>query len=224
VKRTVAFAAGALALGLAGFLGNYLRAQQAAPAAAARPANAEPRTRIALLNIAYVIKYYKKTETFQSEMKGELKTFDERIRAKNTQYEQLGKHAQDPKTTAEQREADQKQMTQLKREIEDLNAEGKSTLGKKSDEQMVILYREIQDAARRYAEAHNFEAVFTYMDATTQTDYYSPNFIARKFQNTSLMPLYQAPGMDISAEVLTALNTSFQRAHAGDANPRPAGN
>src|SRR5262249_46823940 len=109
VKRTVVFTAGVLALGLAGYLGSHLRAQQAGNAPAA-PAFTEPRTRIALINLAYVIKNYKKTETFQSEIKAEFKTFEGRAQAKQTEYEQRAKHASDPGTTAQQREADQADM------------------------------------------------------------------------------------------------------------------
>jgi Skp family chaperone for outer membrane proteins len=223
VKRTVVFTAAVLALGLAAYLGSQLQAQQPGTAPA-RPAAAEPRTRIALLNLAYVIKNYKKTETFQAEIKAEFKNYEARAQAKRAQMEQLAKHASDPKTTPEQRESDEKTITQLKREIEDINAEAKSTLGKKGDEQMVILYREIQDAAGRYAVAHNFEAVFHYLDATTQQDYYSPNMIVRKLQSPSLMPLYQAPGLDISVEVVMALNAAYAHNTNTPTTSRPTGN
>ena len=233
MKRTVAIAAGALTFALAGVFGSHLWAQQAGSGTATqtRPAAPEPRTRIALLNLAYVIKNYKKFDTFQSEIKSEFKNYEARAQAKQAQAEQVAKHLQDPKTTAEQREADDKMIKQLKREIEDLNAEAKSALGKKQDEQLVILYREIQDAAQRYAVAHNFEAVFHYQDATTQQDYYSPYMIARKVQSPSLMPIYQAPGLDISYEIVMTLNAAYMsnkpaagQPAAGQPASRPAGN
>src|SRR5262249_25095506 len=151
----------------------------------------EPRTRIALINLAYVIKNYKKTETFQSEIKAEIKSFEGRAQAKQTQLEQLAKHASDPAVPTQQREADSAEITKLKREIEDLQNETKKLLGKKNDEQMVILYREIQDAAQRYAVAHNYDLVLHYIDAVTQADYYSPGAIARKLQSSACMPMYQ---------------------------------
>jgi Skp family chaperone for outer membrane proteins len=211
-------------MGLAG-IGLYARAQQPA-AQTTRPTYAEPRTRVALLNLAYVIKNYKKTQTFQEEIKIEFKKYEERAQFKNKQMEELTKHASDPKTTPEQREADANEMKKLKREVEDINAEAKNILGKKGDEQMVILYREIQDAAQRYAVAHNYEAVFHYIDATTQQDYYSPGAIARKLQTPSLMPMYQAPGLDISMEVVMALNAAYHNNTATTApqTNRPAGN
>jgi len=222
VKRKVVFTAGVLALGLAGYFGSHLRAQQPGTAPGA-PAFAEPRTRIALINLAYVIKNYKKTETFQAEIKAEFQAYEGRAKAKQTQMEQLAKHASDPKTTPDQREADQREMTKLKREVEDLNNEAKGNLGKKGDEQMVILYREIQDAAQRYAMAHNYDLVLHYIDATTQADYYAPGSIARKLQSPACMPMYQAPGLDISREVVIALNASYVHNSAAPAT-RPSGN
>jgi Skp family chaperone for outer membrane proteins len=225
VKRTVAYTAAVLALGLAGYFGSYVRAQQPGPAAPARPTQAEPRTRIALLNLAYVIKNYKKTETFQAEIKAEFKNYEQRAQFKKKQLEELAKHATDQKTTPEQREGDEREATKLKREIEDINNEAKQILGKKGDEQMVILYREIQDAAQRYAVAHNYEAVFHYIDATTQADYYSPGSIIRKLQTPSLMPMYQAPGLDISYEVVMALNAAYRTSAASPAPAtHPSGN
>jgi Skp family chaperone for outer membrane proteins len=225
VKRTVVFAAGVLALGLAGYFGSHLRAQQAGGAGA--PAYAEPRTRIALLNLAYVIKNYKKTETFQGEIKAEIKLYEKRLQEKQALAEQTAKHGNEPTTPQTQKEADAAELVKLKREIEDLNNEAKKVFAKKGDEQMVILYREIQDAAQRYAMAHNFDLVLHYIDATTQQDYYSSSSIARKLGTPACMPMYQAPGLDISREVVMALNASYARTAPQPGQPgstHPSGN
>jgi Skp family chaperone for outer membrane proteins len=219
VKRTVVFTAGVLAIGLAGYLGSQLRAQQPTAAGTAQPTAAEPRTRVALLNLAYVIKNYTKWKTFQDEIKGDFKNFDARVQAKQKIMEETGKR---PATTPEQQDAVKAEITKLKREVEDINNEAKMVLGKKSDEQMVILYREIQDAAQRYAMAHNFELVLHYTEATTQADYYSAANIARKLQAGGLVPLYQVPGLDISREVVMALNAAYAR--QAPQGTHPAGN
>lgn len=225
MKRTVVLTAGVLAFGLMGYCGSSANAQQPAQPAA-RPAYSEPRTRIALLNLAYVIKNYEKTTVFQSEIKLEFKKYEERAQFKTKQIEELQKHAADAKTTPDQKEADQREYLKLKREIEDINSEAKQILGKKTDEQMVILYRDIQDAAARYAVAHNYEAVFHYIDAITQADYFSPGAIVRKIQQPGLMPLYQTPGLDISQQVVMSLNAAYRNnaAAAPAATSRPSGN
>src|SRR5262245_4205815 len=64
VKRTVILAAGAVALSAALYVGNLWAQTGArpgtAPAPAPAPAAAEPRTRVALINLTYVIKHYSK--------------------------------------------------------------------------------------------------------------------------------------------------------------------
>lgn len=222
-RTTFALTASVLALGVVGYCGTRLWAQAAATVPATRPAVAEPRTRVALLNLAYVIKNYKKWEGFQAEIKANFKDFELKVQAKQKMMEDYAKQIQDPKSTAtaDQKEAYAKEITKLKREIEDINNEAKGYLGTKSDNQMVILYKEVQDAAQRYAVAHNYEMVLHYTDAVTQQDYYSPANIARKLQAGALMPLYATPGLDISQEVVIALNSAY-RSSAATA-PAPAG-
>lgn len=225
MKRTVVLTAGLLALGLVGYLGSQLRAQQPGATAPARPA-AEPRTRIAVLNMAYVIKNYDKWKTFQEEIKAEFKGFEQKAQPKVKQGESLKAQLSDPKATIapEQREAMTAELKKLSREIEDINAEAKAAISKKGDEQMVILYREIQDISHRYALAHNFDMVLHYTEATTQPDYYSAQNIARKLQAQALMPLYYDPGLDISREVVIALNAAYAQQRGAAAPGRVSGN
>src|SRR5439155_1529767 len=68
VKRTVCLAAGLVALGVVIYVGK-LWAQQPGAAGATPAAAPEPRTRIALLNLNYVIKFYKKFNNYQEQLK-----------------------------------------------------------------------------------------------------------------------------------------------------------
>jgi len=197
--------AGVVALGVMVYVGR-LWAQQTGGARTAAP---EPRTRVALLNLTYVVKNYKKYQTFQEEIKKAIDPYQLKDAGKKKEAEALAKEAQLPATTAERRAAIEKQMRTLQRELEDNKAEAKAFLDKKSDDQLKILYMDVQAAAHRYALAHNFELVLHYNDATTPEEFHSPQNIARKMQAGACMPLYAAPGMDISNEVVTALNAAY---------------
>ncbi len=113
-------------------------------------------------------------------------------------------------------------MKDLKRKIEDNNTEAKLVLGKKSDDQMKILYMDVLEAAQRYAISHEFDMVLHYNDAVTKEDYFSAMNIARKVQTGALMPLYAAPGMDISTEVVHMLNYNVSPSTPGAALPNTA--
>jgi Skp family chaperone for outer membrane proteins len=213
----VIVAAGVVALGVVVYVGR-LWAQ--APAAPVPPA-AEPRTRVALLNLTYVITKYNKYINFQNEMKKVVEPYQQKDKDKKALGENLAKEAQAPATTAARRDAIEKELRTLQREIEDNKAEAKKVVDKKQEEQLKILYGDVQDACRRYAVAHNFDLVLHYNDATTKEDYYSAANIARKMQAGACVPLYATPGMDISEQVVATLNAAFPQAPAAAA-PAPA--
>ncbi len=204
MKRTVLLAGGILALG-AMLAVDRLPAQQAgSPAPAAAPA---PRTRIALLNLTYVIKNYEKFKTFQDEMKRAFLPYQEKDRKLKSEAELLAKEIQ-ALTPAQEpsREELTRKLKNLQRDIQDNNETAKSFLGKKTDEQMKILYLDIMEAATRHARGHDFELVLHYNDATSKEDFYSSPNIARKLQAGALMPLFAVGGLDISKEVVESLN------------------
>jgi Skp family chaperone for outer membrane proteins len=200
-------AGGVLALGVLCYVGRGWAQQQTAPAA--QPA---PRTKIALINLTYVIKNYNKYINFQNEIKQTFQPYEDKDKELKKKGETLTKEHTDPKTTASRKEEIEWQLNSLKHQIEDNNTAAKVHLGKKSDEQMKILYMDVVDAAQRYARSHDFDLVLHYNDATTETDYFSPQNIARKLQSGALMPLDAAPGMDISKEIVNALNYNMRAA------------
>ena len=170
-----------------------------------------PRTRIALINLSQVIKGYHKYQDFQTEIKDDIKKFQDKNREIQDNLSAVQKTLADATATAAQKIDGEKQVRDLKRQLEDLNSEAKTTLGKKSDNQMVFLYKEVQQAAQRYAQAHDIEMVLHYNDAdekTTEAEYWSSANVARKMQAGALMPVYIAPGLDVSAEIIETLNAS----------------
>ncbi len=221
MKRTVLLAASVLALGAVLHVGR-LPAQNPAAAPAAAPA---PRTRIALLNLTYVLKNYDKFKTFQDEIKRAFQPFQDTDRKKKAEAEVLAKEIQGLTPQQEpSREELTKKLKNLQREVQDNNENAKAYLQKKGDEQMKILYLDIMDAAQRHARAHDFELVLHYNDATNRDDWISAPNIARKLQAGALMPLYAVPGLDISKEVVDSLNYPL-RAAGGSGVPAgaPAG-
>jgi Skp family chaperone for outer membrane proteins len=197
------------ALGTLIYVGR-LWAQQTAVSTPAMAA--EPRTRIALLNLTYVVKNYNRYQAFQQEIKKAIEPYQQRDADKKKLAESLIKEREVQTTPADRRDVIEKQLRDLQHDIEENKMEAKKMLDKKSDEQLKILYMDVRGAAHRYALAHNFELVLHYNDATTEADYNSPANIARKMQSGACMPLYAAPGMDISNEVVAALNAAYPAA------------
>jgi len=209
------------ALGVAVYFGSRLFAQPAGPPGVA---GAEPRTRIALVNLGHVIKNYNKFKQFQEELKKAVEPYQLRDKQIVGQIEAHQKALQDPTKSAAEKETLEKNLRTYQRQREDNANDVKALVGKKNDDQMVILYREMQDVAQRYAVSHNFDLVLHYNDALPNTpDYYTPMNVARKMQAGACVPVYAANGMDISIQLIQTLNASYAPPPAGSAmTPAPA--
>jgi Skp family chaperone for outer membrane proteins len=220
VKRSFIVAAGLLALGAAIYAGRC-----AAQSGGAAPTTPAPRTRIALLNMTYVMKYYPKFNAYQNELKQTLQPFQEKDKGLRAQAEQIAKEMNMPGKDQAALEKLAKDLKDIKRGIEDNDQAARVVLSKRSDEQMKVLYLDVVDAASRYARAHDFELVLHYNDAVTREDFLSPGNIGRKLQNGALTPLYAVPGLDISKEVvenlMTAMGSTTNGAAPGGAPAAP---
>jgi Skp family chaperone for outer membrane proteins len=210
VKRTVGIAVGVATVGLAVYLGSHLWAQTGAPAA--HPGSASPKTRIALLNLKYVVMNYGKWKQFTEQLKSQYKTYEDRVQALNTKLE--GLKAQMQKATDQaQKDQIEKDAKSTQREMQDLADEAKNTLGKKEADELVVIYKEIAAAVSRFAQANDIDLVMHYNDATTDTEMNSPQNIQRKMVTGPCTPLYYKPNeIDISTVVLQMLNQSYQAA------------
>src|SRR5579884_614727 len=195
VKRTLMVAAGVTALCGGIFLAAGLSAQQpqpapggappvaGAPAAPAQP-SARPTTRIALLNLSHVVKNYKKFQSFQEEMKKDLQSYEQKDKMLTAQLEGIAKEINGDPATGKPPAANKDQLEQqaknLQRQMEDNRNEAKKVLSKKSDDQAVILYKEVMDATQRTAVAHGIELVLHYNDSVKSEEYWSAANVMRK--------------------------------------------
>lgn len=201
--------AGVMALGCAIYTSNQLWAQ--APAGTTM---SQPKTRIGLLNLTYVIKNYNKFKTFQEELKRTVDPYQAKDSALKAEGEKLAKDAQGANATAEKREQVERKLKDLQRAIEDNKNDAQKVVVKKQEDQLKILYMDVRGVVDRYAQAHGYEMVLHYNDAVTQDEYWSPANIARKMQAGALMPMYIGNGLDISANIVSTLNGSLGGAAA----------
>ena len=205
MKRTVAYVAGVLALGVAVYAGSRLMAQGgAAPAKAAAPS-----TRVALINLPYVIKNYEKYKNFISQMQAEEKKYADDIKSKKDAQERKAKDLQGVVDPAK-KESIEGEIKNLQRDIEDLAGKARKELNKKGTDMMVLVYKEVRDAAWRHAQSNNFDMVLHFEDGTTPDEMNSPVAIMRKIQAGGCIPLYWNPALDISGHVLYALNAAYK--------------
>jgi Skp family chaperone for outer membrane proteins len=222
VKKTVLAVGGFIVLGVLCYVGQLSgqaqSSQNATQGAAAQPAPA--RTRIALLNLTYVIKNYEKYKHFQEEIKGIVEPFQTKDAEFRHQLEELRKKVE---ANPSQREELEQKAKEIQRKLEDNSLEAKLKLGKRSDEEMKILFQDVYLAAQGYATSHDFELVLHYNDAVTKEDFLSAQNIARKLNTGALMPLYVQRNMDISQDVVNLLNYNMNATPASGSAPPASG-
>ena len=172
-----------------------------------------PRSRIAIINLSTVVKGYQKYQDFQAQVKEEIEGYQKKDKELRAQVEQLNREYEDKEQPEQNRQEIADKLTQLKRAIEDNASKAKASLGKKSDEQMIMLYKEVQQAVTRYAKANDLDLVLHFNDADEKTqaaERWSPQNVSRKMQAGACMPMYMAPGLDISEEIVEALNKGLR--------------
>jgi Skp family chaperone for outer membrane proteins len=207
VKRTVAIVAGVVTLGLALYVGSRLTAD---PGGAAPPA---PSMRLRLVNLQYVIKNFKRTETLRAEHTEMFKQYDAQIKQIKDLIDGRTKQMQDPQY-AGQREAIEKEIRRLQREMQEKTEEARAALDKKQGELIVLVYKEVDEAVHTYAGQAGLEMVLHYNDAVLDSDRNSAVNIARKMSAGACMPMYLTPGLDISQDIVNALNAKYPVAAA----------
>ena len=199
------FRVGGLVLAMAALLGLgrlWAESKQKKPA--------PPRTRMALVNLSYVLKNYTRYKHFQEDVRSSVKPFEDRDKKLRGQLEklmaQLKKQREDAAIVPAKAEDIEEKAKKLQREIEDNQIKARRALSKKNEEDMRTLFQDVERAAKRYAAAHDIDVVLHYNDAATQEEYYSPQNIARKLNSGALMPLYCVSGINISKKLVPLMN------------------
>jgi outer membrane protein len=201
MKRLLGAGGVVLVLALLFFAGRSRSEPQKPPA---------PRTRVGLINMGHVLKNYEKVADYTVEMKEEFARFEKGQKERKERAEELTKKATDSDLSDEERDQAKADLKKLQREMEDSNDKMKALVAKKTDQQMVTVYTDIRKAAERHAKAHDLELVLHYIDAVKEEDFNNPSNVMSKMQQRSCMPVYAAPGLDISTEIVNALNESYQ--------------
>jgi Skp family chaperone for outer membrane proteins len=176
---------------------------------------------VGFVNLAYVLKYWKKANEFNTEAQGIYKPFQEKEKSLQKRREKVQNELKDLPVSAE---AERRKLTEehveLTMAIEKNSREAKYAITEQTNKQMLILDAELSNAMRRYAEKHHLEAVLSYADAYTEEDLKNPILIQRKLQMSPCMPWYITPGGDISREIVMELAGAAKADKKEGSNPK----
>ena len=210
MKRSLIFVGGLLALAATAYVGTRLWAQgTGTPAAPAQ-------TRIAFVNIEIVFQNYNKAKTYKEEMEKTVAPFRAEAEKLKADMMKWQRELEDPVSQTKIPDFNKERWAEgvkaNKRKLEDLSAQVGKLVGKKNEEQVTQLYKEVNDMVQRYAGEKGFHVVLCYGESTKLSPLGFEN-ISRKVQGMEgtgcLSFMYIAPGLDISQPVTDALNRNY---------------
>ncbi len=165
----------------------------------------QPQTKVAVVNMSYVMKSYKKWTALKQDHKKmvdqlevELKSMQDAFDAKQKLLETTNDYAT--------RKMLRKEVEDLLKRTNEKGDEAKKTFADLEAKSIAVIYKDIQAVSERYAKSHGIELVMHFNDGTTEDEVNTSINIRRKMYEGALFPLYTTPGMDISKEVIALLN------------------
>jgi Skp family chaperone for outer membrane proteins len=206
-KRTFLLVAAVAGLAVAAYFGSHLLAQGPAAAAAGG-------TRVGVVNVGIVFTKYVKAQTFKEELHKKVLPFKDKMdkwRKEVIEYQDMITKGDFAKYKKEDLE---KAIVDRKRALEDTDREVRNVVGNQSQEQLVQLWKEINDCIHRYGQSNGFHVVFGYGDPMDPKELQTFANINRKMQGMdmgSVTPLYIAQGLDISEQIAQSLNAQYNQ-------------
>jgi Skp family chaperone for outer membrane proteins len=204
----ILMATGIAVLAAGTYFGASLFAQGTGGAQPATPA-ANAGTKIGVVNVGYVFNKWKRAEAFKQELERDAKPFNDQAKKYQEEMKAWDAESKKPGTSKAQQEAFQTSIKGNQRKLEDLADRMRKELGKKSEENLVTLWKDANECIKRVAEAYGFSLVMGYGDPLDKglMDLF-PN-VNRKMNAMDAggaVPLYVHGSCDLSNAVAATLN------------------
>jgi Skp family chaperone for outer membrane proteins len=169
------------------------------------PSSQQPtRPRIALVNIAKVLKEYNKGAADGMAITKKRQDYVDKIKPLREMLATKTKLMQQSQIPAE-KEKLQKEALAVNRQIEDIDQEAQRVLTEMSDRTIVEVYTNIKTVINDIAVTNNLDLVMCYPDASSPDEDKRPAVAQLKLQTPALIPFYHR-GMDITEVVVVTLN------------------
>jgi Skp family chaperone for outer membrane proteins len=210
VKKTILLVVGCAALAAVAYSATRLTAQVGGTAAAPQV------TKVGVINVGTVFSKYSRALVLKEELQKAFKPFKDKAE-QWTKEIILYKDAidrKDFKVEGKQysKESLEKAILDRQRALQDLDRDAKAQLGKQQEEQLVHLWKDVNAHIKAYGASKGFHIVMGYGDPTDPKEQDTFANINRHMQGMDvggLCPIYVAPGLDITDEVVQSLNAAY---------------
>lgn len=204
VKKSILMLAGVAAFAVGAYFTTHLFAQQ--PPAA--PTTPQAGTKIACVNVGQVFNNYVRAKAFKEELEKTVAPFKDRGKKLLDDIKNMQDAAQKPGFDPKYRDSYELQIRKNKRELEDMQLEIQKLIGKRQEDNMMTLWKEINMGIKAVSESAGYQIVLAYGDPIEKEMQLVPN-VSRKMQamdSGAIIPIYVHGSADISDWVTRTLN------------------
>lgn len=191
-------------LGGVTYLAGRSVAQTPQPAPAPKPATGK----IAVFNVAKVMREYKKWQYFAGVMNSKRAAISGDLGKIRNEIATLQDQIQKEPSQIKKEEL-AKVLVGKQREFEDKDRMARKTLDEESAAHLQQLFQEIQAGVKAFVESNGYDVVFAYPDAVTPEEMKSPIYFDLKMRPPAAMPFYVSPSADITPMLIETLNKHF---------------
>jgi Skp family chaperone for outer membrane proteins len=215
VKKLIVLAAGFAAL----FAGIYGTTQLFAQA----PAGATPQagTKIAVVNIGLVFNKYERAIAFKKDLEHSLEPFKTKAKKLTDEMKAWADETRKPGFDAKNKLTYDNAILKNQRELQDMEREIKTMLGQKQEDNLVMLWKEVNTGIDAVAKTYGYQIVLGYGDPIDKDQLNLVPNVKRKMEAMdvgSSVPLYVHGSVDLSQPIVDTLN-SWLKTPAVQATP-----
>jgi Skp family chaperone for outer membrane proteins len=172
-------------------------------------------TRVAVVNVGYVFKHYEKAEQIRQDSRTALSTFAK----SEEEVDKLSNQINRWQSAVERRDLSDASKEEYLKKIRtgmqqlDNSLKRRQLHGKKQQENLIELWKDVREAVRTYASQKGFQLVLGYGDPEEKEILDSFANVDRKkkaMDAGGTVPLFIGAGVDISQDVTTFLNERYR--------------
>ena len=213
MKKSILVLTGVAVLAAGAYFGS-LSAQQPAGPGATGAAHAQPGTRIAIVNVGYVFNKFDRAATFKAEIEDLLKNPKKDAMKMIDDMKAWDAESKKPGLDPRKKDEYEAAVRNTKRKLEDMNLEIQKLIGKKQEDNLVTLWKDVNMGIETIAKAWGYQIVLGYGDPMEKEMMALFPNINRKMQAMDMgssVPLYVHGSVDLSKPVTDTLNSWFKQ-------------
>jgi Skp family chaperone for outer membrane proteins len=176
-------------------------------------------TRVAVVNMGYVFGKYQKALMVKKDLEETIEPFKKKAKDLIEQMNAWQTESKKSEIDAGEKGQLDTKILKSKHQLEELQDQVSKVIKKRQEDNLVTLWKEVQDGVKTYAIQQEIDLIIGFGDPMEKEvlDQF-PN-VNRKMQamdGGSALPLFVRPGVDISEAVVELLNRRYRQMSRGD--------